>query len=253
MRFAILGSGSRGNGILVEEGGTCLLVDCGFSLKETERRLLRLGKQAEQITAVLVTHEHNDHIGCVGAFGRRFGTPIWMTPGTAAQRDVGPVPELRFINCHQHFSIGDLAIHPFPVPHDAREPTQFVFDNGHSRLGVLTDAGRSTAHIEEKLKDCDALVLECNHDSDMLEAGPYPPSLRARVRGDMGHLSNDAAAEVLRRVGGSHLQHIVAGHLSEQNNTPELARDALSGALGCEKHWIGIADQDNGLGWREIA
>lgn len=254
MRFALLGSGSKGNATLVEHGRTRLLIDCGFSMRELERRLLRLGVEAQSITAVLVTHEHNDHIAGVGAFARKYGKPVWLTSGTSAGagKRLGLVPQRQLFNCHSSFAVDDLEVMPFPVPHDAREPCQFVFSDGNKRLGLLTDTGRSTAHIEQQLSGCDALILESNHDNEMLRNGPYPPRLQARVGGALGHLSNDQAAAILQQLDCSGLQHLVAAHLSEKNNRPELAAAALSEALECEPEWIALAEQEHGLPWREI-
>ncbi len=254
MRFALLGSGSRGNATLIEEGGTCLLVDCGFSVRETERRMARLGTTPERLSAILVTHEHHDHLAGVGALARKYRLPVWLTAGTAAagKKRLGELPQRMLLNSHSDFAIDGLNLHPFPVPHDAREPCQFVFSNGDKRLGVLTDTGCSTPHIERQLDGCHALILESNHDRDMLATGPYPPSLQDRVGGGLGHLSNDQAAEILRRIGNRSLQHLVAAHLSEKNNKPELAVEALSEALACEREWITLANQDGGLDWRDI-
>ena len=252
MRFASLGSGSRGNATLVEAGGTCVMIDCGFSARETESRLARLGKTPADVSAILVTHEHSDHIGGVAVFARRHRVPVWMTVGTRANSRPEELPVLHLFSSHESFVIDDLRVHPFPVPHDAREPSQFVFDDGARRLGMLTDAGAVTAHAERLLDECDALLLECNHDPHMLATGPYPPPLKARVGGRYGHLSNTQAADVLGGLCGRRLQHVVAAHLSEKNNRPALARDALGGALGCEPDWITVADQNLGFGWREI-
>lgn len=251
MRFASLGSGSRGNATLVEQGDTLVLIDCGFSLRETERRLLRLGRDPAQVSAVLVTHEHGDHISGVGLFARRYGTPVWLSAGTRAACDSG-LAETRVFNSHAAFAIDALEVTPIPVPHDAREPTQFVFGNGAHRLGLLTDTGSLTPHIEQQLTACDALLLECNHDRIMLANGIYPPVLKARVGGDYGHLSNAQAATLLQRIDCSRLQHLVAAHLSDKNNTPQLAAAALAAALDCSPDWIGIARQDEGLDWREL-
>lgn len=253
MRFASLGSGSRGNGTLIEEGGTSLLLDCGFTLRETERRLARLGKHPDDLDGILVTHEHSDHVGGVGPLARKYKVPVWMTPGTFASARLGEVPNVRLFNSHDVFAIGDLQIQPFPVPHDAREPSQFVFGNGAVRLGVLTDVGSITPHIRSQLQGCDALLIESNHDSQMLANGSYPPMLKARVGGRLGHLSNDQTADVLANIDCSRLQHLVAAHLSEKNNTPALVQVALSEALGCGEGWIAIADQDEGFDWRAVA
>jgi len=254
MRFALLGSGSRGNATLVEEGKTRLLVDCGFSVREVERRMARLGSTPESLSAILVTHEHNDHLAGVGALARKYGLPVWLTAGTeaAGSKRLGELPCIERLNCHSDFAIEALQLQPFPVPHDAREPCQFIFGNGDKRLGLLTDTGRSTQHIEQQLDACHALILESNHDPRMLAEGPYPPSLQARVGGGLGHLSNAQAAGILGNIDSSLLQHVVAAHLSEKNNRPELAVAALSEALDCEPGWITLADQDGGLDWREI-
>ncbi len=255
MRFSLLGSGSKGNATLVETGSTRILVDSGFSLKELEWRLGRLGCDAGSLTAVLVTHEHNDHVGGIGPLARKYRLPVWMTPGTwsHSQHKLGEIPGLSLFNCHEGFAIDGIQVHPFPVPHDAREPCQFIFSDGVRRLGLLTDTGRITQHIETRLSDCDALILECNHDADMLATGPYPPSLKQRVAGGLGHLSNAQSAQTLTRIGTGKLQHIVGAHLSENNNTPELARAALAAALDCEPAWVSLADQEGGLDWRDIA
>ncbi len=253
MRFASLGSGSRGNATVIEAGASRVLVDCGFSVAETERRLARLGLVPADLHAVLVTHEHNDHISGVGPLARRHALPVWMTAGTARVWRGGEIPSLHLFTCHEPFAIGGLRVSPYPVPHDAREPSQFVFDDGNRRLGVLTDTGCSTPHIEESLSGADALLLECNHDAAMLAAGPYPPSLKQRVGGRLGHLSNDQSAALLARLDASRLKHLVAAHLSDKNNRPELARAALASVLGCQDAWIAVASQDDGLSWRDLA
>jgi phosphoribosyl 1,2-cyclic phosphodiesterase len=255
MRFASLGSGSQGNALVVEAERSRLLLDCGFGLAETTTRLARLGLVPEDISAIVVTHEHDDHIGGVARLARRHGIPVWLTPGTLAGFEdlFAEVAEVRLIHNYEVFEVGALQVQPFPVPHDAREPAQYVFSDGASRLGVLTDAGCSTRHIEAMLSGCDALVLECNHDVQMLRASSYPPNLRQRIAGRFGHLDNAAAAELLRALDQGRLGHVVAAHLSQENNRPELARGALAAALNCSPDWVAIADQDEGLGWRQIA
>ena len=253
MRFASLGSGSKGNALLVEAGTTRVLIDTGFGPRETSRRLQRLGLDAADVQAVLVTHEHTDHIGGAFACARRFGWTVVLTHGTlAASHGAGEDVSLRIIDSHGSFSIGDIYVHPFPVPHDAREPVQFVLADGASRLGVLTDAGHVTPHMVEMLDACDALVLECNHDLEMLRQGSYPQALKRRVGGRWGHLDNDAAALLLSSIGRSRLRHVVAAHLSAENNSPALAQDALSAVLGCDRDWVGVATQDSGFGWRDL-
>lgn len=253
MRFALLGSGSEGNALVVQSGATALLLDCGFSLNETLRRLQRLQLEATTLCGILVTHEHSDHIGGVARLARRFDLPVWLTHGTRRfQQQAFAGLVVHEISPHQRFTIGDLEIQPCPVPHDAAEPVQYVFSDGAHKLGVLTDSGHITPHIEATFDACHALVLECNHDADMLRDGPYPPSLKQRVGGRFGHLSNEQAAEFLACLDTRNLQHIVAAHLSEKNNTPELAVGALCAALDCRAEEIGVASQTEGIGWREI-
>jgi len=255
LRFAMLGSGSRGNALVVSCGSTHVLIDCGFSIRETERRLARIGLEAGTLAAIVITHEHNDHASGAPALARRHRIPLWLTPGTAAALG-GAVLNDKLVVQHfggdQRFAIGDLELAPYTVPHDAREPCQFVFSNGDRRLGLLTDAGHITTHIEGRLRDCDALVLECNHDRDMLADSDYPASLKARIAGPHGHLDNDAAAALLAGLDGGRLQHVVAAHLSEKNNTPWLARSTLGSALGGVPERVEIASQDGGLPWREL-
>ena len=252
MEFASLGSGSKGNATLVRHGDTCLMVDCGFSVSQAERRLARLGLEPGDITAILVTHEHSDHLGGVPRFANRFQTPVFMTAGTAVFAQAKGLANPNLLRLEETLVIGDLEILPVHVPHDAREPAQYVFTDGDSRFGVLTDVGRLTPHIAEIYTGLDAFLLEANHDHDMLFNGPYPASLKQRVGGGLGHLSNDQSADLLELVDTSRLQHIVAAHLSENNNTPRHAIESFSQALGCEESWVSIASQDGGLDWRSI-
>lgn len=255
MQFAYLGSGSRGNAAIIEAGQTTLMLDCGFTVKETLARLIRLERDGSEINGILVTHEHSDHVAGVGALARRLGIPVWATSGTflASEKRMGQVPAMNIIDPGQAFSIGDIEVSPFTVPHDAREPVQFVFSDGNVRLGILTDVGQSTPHIETMLSGCDSLALECNHDRKMLMEGPYPAALKSRVSGGQGHLDNVTAARLLSRLDSSRLQHLVAVHLSETNNTPALARHALSSEAGCDPDFVQVADQDEGLPWHAIA
>lgn len=254
MRFASLGSGSRGNSLIVEVGASRVLLDCGFSIKATLERLGRLGLAGEDIGAILVTHEHGDHISGVFRFASRFHIPVHLTHGTSAAMTcvADRTPQCDRVDPSSVFSVGAIEIQPFAVPHDAREPVQYVFGDGNRRLGILTDTGSITAHIVEVLQACDALVLESNHDAELLAASAYPAMLKRRILGSFGHLENRQAAELLARIDTRRLQHVVAAHLSEQNNRPELAREALATALNCTPDWIGVATQESGFGWREI-
>ncbi|MEO8344339.1 MAG: MBL fold metallo-hydrolase [Betaproteobacteria bacterium] len=255
MRFASIGSGSEGNGLVVEAGATRVMIDCGFGVRDTAARLSRIGVAPDSLDAILVTHEHSDHVGGVPAFASRHGIPVWLTFGTLTTvgERFANVAQVYGFDSHDRFAVGDLEILPFPVPHDAREPVQFVVTDGEWKLGVLTDLGMSTPYVEASLTRCDALVLECNHDLDLLEASDYPRALKDRISGRLGHLHNEGAAALLSALDNSRLQHIVAAHLSKQNNTPDRAGAALAQALGCSVDWIGIASQAYGFAWREIA
>ena len=257
MRFASLGSGSEGNALLVEvQSGTTttrVLLDCGFSAKEVERRLARLGSGVEGLDAILITHEHSDHIGSALTLARKWSIPLYMSWGTA--RAVGADEadvDLHVLWGDEAVAIGDVSVLPYTVPHDAREPLQYVLSDGTGRLGVLTDVGTSTPHISAVLSGCDALVLECNHDVQMLAASRYPQSLKARIGGNHGHLNNVAAAEILASLDRSRLRHLVAAHLSQQNNSPELARAAMAGVLGAAATEVVVASQDDGFDWLSL-
>ncbi len=253
MRFASLGSGSRGNATLVEAGGTRLLIDCGFSARETEQRLARLGVTADTLDAVLVTHEHGDHIRGVGAMARRYQLPVWMSNGTRRSHQCGNLPTLNSFSSHQlPFMIGDIQIAPFPVPHDAKEAVQFIFTANQLKFGMLTDSGVITPHIVERLQNCDALMLECNHDVEMLASGPYPPQLQARVGGNLGHLSNGQAASLLHKIDHARLRHLMAAHLSEKNNRPQLAEAALLNISPQLETCLTLSGQHTPTDWLEI-
>jgi phosphoribosyl 1,2-cyclic phosphodiesterase len=256
MRFASLGSGSEGNALLVQSGSTTVMIDCGFGIKELIRRSERIGFDLSMLTAIVITHEHGDHVGGAPRLARRLGVPVWLTFGTMSATDsLWGDCTLRGFDSHDAFVVGDLEIQPFPVPHDAREPAQMVVTDGDLRLGVLTDVGESTAHIEASLSDCDALFLEANHCEDMLRRSDYHARLKARISGRFGHLSNDASAELLARIAGPKLKRVAAAHLSRQNNQPGLVRAAFAEALlktAASASEILIATQDEGLQWTPV-
>ena len=255
-RFASLGSGSKGNGLIFESGSSRVLLDCGFNVRDTGARLARLGLSPSDLSGIIVTHEHSDHVSGVFPLARRFGLPVWLTHGTlAAILESEPAAD-RGLSCtiidgDSAFSIGDAHIQPFTVPHDAREPVQYVLSDGASRLGVITDTGSSTPHIESMLSGCDALVLETNHDLDMLWGSDYPQRLKERIAGRFGHLDNGTSRRLLESLDRTKLKHVIAAHLSKKNNSAELARAALEQALGCEPGWVGVASQDEGFAWRD--
>ncbi|MGN6389899.1 MAG: MBL fold metallo-hydrolase [Burkholderiaceae bacterium] len=261
MKFASLGSGSEGNGLLVttasrpaSSDATTILIDCGFGTRETERRLARLGVSPRSLSAILVTHEHKDHVGGVFKFARRHDTPVWLTHGTyravAAQAEGS---RCHFCRDGEPIVIGNLLAMPYTVPHDAGEPVQFTVSDGLRKLGVLTDAGQSTPHLVSALHGCDALVVECNHDRQLLQDSDYPASLKRRIGGPYGHLSNDTAAGILKALDLSRLSVLIAAHLSKQNNTPVLAHDALAPAIDPSKTRIIVACQEEGFDWIDLA
>ncbi|OUS29300.1 MBL fold metallo-hydrolase [Gammaproteobacteria bacterium 45_16_T64] len=256
MRFASIGSGSEGNGTLICHKDTVILLDCGFSAKETVRRLRCKGIEPEQLSAILVTHEHGDHIKGVSVLSSQYDIPVYLTWGTFCCKPLQKRPlDERLVNIitpHQSFAVGSIQVQPVPVPHDAREPAQFVFSNERWRLGVLTDVGSITPHIISVYEDCDALLLECNHDLSLLANGSYPPALKRRVAGDYGHLNNQQAASLLQSVYSERMQHLVVTHISQKNNELEKVTDSLVAAIHCCPDWIRMADQDNGFEWMTL-
>lgn len=253
IRFCSLGSGSAGNALVVEIGSTRLLVDCGFSVQELERRLARVDLAPRDLTAVLITHEHADHIGAAGPLSRRYDLTVFTSPGTRlAARDDG-FAHVQEIQADAPLDIDDAWVCPFTVPHDSREPTQFAFSDGDHRLVLMTDAGHISPHMVAMANGADALLLECNHDPAMLAAGRYPASLKRRIGGGYGHLPNHAATDLLRNIDQSRLRHVVGMHLSTDNNDEALARAALADGLGCAPSDVDIATQDQGFGWRTTA
>ena len=256
LRFAAIGSGSKGNCLVAESGNTRVLIDCGLSPRETEKRLARIGLAPADIAGILVTHEHDDHAGQAYPFAGQHKIPVWLTWGTqAALAESGKLAgevETHNIEGRSAFAIGAIQVQPYTVPHDAREPVQFVLSDGAFRLGVLTDIGATTAHVEATLSGCDALVLETNHDADMIWGGEYPKWLKERITGPFGHLSNKQAETLLAALDRSKLKHVFAAHLSAHNNTPALAREALARAMGCAADWIGLSTQEEGFAWREL-
>jgi phosphoribosyl 1,2-cyclic phosphodiesterase len=249
LRLATLGSGSRGNATLVESGDTLIMIDCGLPRRTLEVRMRAVGRSASDITAVLVSHEHGDHIAGLGPFQRRYRKPVWLTPGTGGS--LGGLPERRSLNCHGPLTIGSIEVEPFPVPHDAREPCQFVFQAGKQRLGFVTDTGHVTSHMKARLSDCDALAIEANHDVGALRRSDYPESVKVRVASRFGHLNNEQTAEFVGELSGSGLQWVAALHLSERCNSPDRVRTALEPALGAAV--LHVAAQDEATAWLEIA
>ena len=256
LRFRSLGSGSSGNATLIEaaSGPSCtrLLVDCGLGIRQLERRLGEAGLEPAQISAIFITHEHTDHIGCAPSFARRHRIPVWTSVGTwqgAREPDFDGL--LQHARDGELIDLGDLQVEPVAVPHDAREPLQLRCTDGHRHLGVLTDLGHVPQQVLDRLAGCQSMVLECNHDPDLLQASAYPYFLKRRVGGPMGHLANGDAAQAARFWQDHGLQQVLAAHLSKQNNTPEMAREALAQALGCAPQEIAVASPTQGSAWLE--
>ena len=252
MRFASLGSGSKGNATLIEWRDTCVMVDCGFSIKETTLRMAKLGKQPQDLSAILVTHEHSDHWKGVMPLANKFDIKVYLTAGCLKSRDLkNPTTDFHIIDSHTEFQVGDLTVTPVPVPHDAREPVQYLFNSLNHKLGVLTDIGSLTPHVEAQYDNCHGLLLEANHDLDMLAMGPYPAFLKDRVSGQWGHLNNQQTARLLANVDQSLIQQLVIGHISDKNNSLDKVRDAV------EKVYTGqgnlhYACQQEGFDWLEL-
>jgi len=250
VQFASLGSGSKGNSTLVQVGETLVMIDCGFSLRETLRRLARLGVDPGQIDAILVTHEHSDHCSGVAALSNKFGIPVYLTHGTAGTGRCDGSHDYCLFNCEAAFDIGELQVKAVAVPHDAVEPCQYRLSTADLSLGILTDLGSITPHVIDNFRHCDSLLLEFNHDAAMLQEGPYPPHLKQRVAGDWGHLSNLQAADFLQQV-GSDLQHLVVAHISEKNNSLERTQGAIVGVLGSLDS-VTFAGQAGGFDWLNL-
>ncbi len=234
LQIHFLGSGSGGNAIVIRWGRTCLLLDCGFSGKEIERRLRTLGQDIEGIEAVLLTHEHSDHVKGLAALARKPERAVYCTAPTARAVYFGRRPRCERVEVRagRPFSVGELQVEPFVLSHDARQPVGYVFHlPDGTRLGIATDLGHPNPEAVEALRGCDLIGLESNHDPDMLRDGPYPWVLKQRIRSDLGHLSNPCAAGALEQIVSDRLRRLFALHLSQTNNEPDLARRALTGRL----------------------
>jgi phosphoribosyl 1,2-cyclic phosphodiesterase len=243
---ASLGSGSRGNGTLIEMGGELILVDCGFTLKQAERRLARLDVRPGDLSAILVTHEHSDHAAGVAALAHRYALPVYGSWGTLRATSMMG----RTFDSHRSFRIGAVAVTPVIVPHDAREPTQFVFQHDGVRLGVVSDLGHVTPYVCEQFSGCQALFMESNYDLPMLLRGSYPERVKRRIAGNFGHLSNEQAAGFLDTLAHSELQ-VVVGHISEQNNHPELLAEVFE-PFHERVASLSFATQTGGMDWVDV-
>jgi phosphoribosyl 1,2-cyclic phosphodiesterase len=250
-RIASLGSGSRGNGTVVEIGGEVVLVDCGFTVKQAEKRLARVGLKTADLSAILVTHEHSDHAGGVGALAYKYGVPVFASYGTIEASGRGGSPLIGHpIDVHDPFTIGSVTVQPVVVPHDAREPTQFVLRHGDDSVGILSDLGCVTPFVIEQYRELDAILMESNYDQEMLVRGRYPERVKRRIASELGHLSNEQSASFLDSIAHPGL-HVVIGHVSEENNHPDLLQETF---MGMEERvsTLRFATQDEGVGWLEL-
>lgn len=242
-----MGSGSSGNSTLIATERTRLLVDAGFGYRETRKRLLALGEDAKRIDAVLITHEHSDHVAGLPSFARWLRKPVFLTPITANCLEWGKVaPIVEHFHAGLRFTIGDIQVEPFTIPHDAADPVAFCFRAEGLKIGVVTDLGYMPESVKHQLHGCQLLVLESNHDLDMLKVGPYPWFVKQRVMSRVGHLSNDAVSRFLSDDYDRGSQVLVLAHLSEQNNHPEIVRLTAAQALasaGAERTRVVIAQQ----------
>ena len=253
MKFASLGSGSRGNATIVYSQDTYIMVDCGFSAKEATQRLGQIGLNPIKINAILLTHEHGDHVKGAGAFSRRYKTPIWSTFGTYQQAKLGKLPAIHYISPHGgHFKIKNIEVMPYAVPHDAKEPCQYTFQAENKKLAILTDIGCITPHILKHLADLNGLLVEANHDPKMLQRSAYPPSVRKRVASNMGHLNNMQTVELLKKMNYEHLKTLVIGHLSEQNNQVEMVHDEIKKVVSAFQQPFKILQQDVPSEWFQV-
>jgi phosphoribosyl 1,2-cyclic phosphodiesterase len=253
VRVCVLGSGSSGNCLWVDAGSTRALFDCGLPLRETRRRCLGAGLPFNELTDVFLTHEHADHAYAAGMLGRKLGVRVHATRGTwRALRDPPPPPLRHAVRAGVPVKLGDLTVQPLAIPHDVAEPVAYRFDDGFASGAIVTDLGCAPAAVWRPLRGLDAIVLEMNHDLRMLLEGPYPWSLKKRIRGDHGHLSNDQGARLLGQIVHGGLRHVVLAHLSEHNNTEKHARAAAERALDRSRARVAVGSQAAALDPIEI-
>jgi phosphoribosyl 1,2-cyclic phosphodiesterase len=240
-----LASGSKGNSTYVSDGATAILIDAGLSGTEIEKRLNSRNLSAGHLDAVVVSHEHSDHIKAVGVLSRRFKLPVYINRNAKpALRQLGKIIELRMFDCGATFQINNLILHPFSTSHDAADPVGFTIGQNGTKIGIATDLGIATAMVKEHLKSCALLILESNHDPDMLAEGPYPWPLKQRIKSRTGHLSNVDSKNLLLELRHDKLEHVILAHLSETNNTPQKAYEEAAKALKHGRTRLTVAQQD---------
>jgi len=244
LAVCVLASGSKGNAIYISDGFTAILIDAGLSATEIKRRLKSRGLNPRDLSAILVTHEHSDHIQAVGVLSRQLKLPIYLSRSIEKKLSSGnSLHEIRTFNSGSTFQINNLAVHPFAVSHDAADPVGFTIGQNGSRIGVATDLGTVTPHVKENLKHCHLLILEANHDPDMLINGPYPWYLKRRIQSRSGHLSNGQSKRLLMELQHKGLEHVILAHLSQTNNAPQKVLAEVSEALTRCKPRLTVASQ----------
>ncbi|OIN95316.1 MAG: MBL fold metallo-hydrolase [Deltaproteobacteria bacterium CG1_02_45_11] len=246
LSVCILASGSKGNAIYISDGSTSILIDAGLSGSEIKRRLQSRGLRPEDLDAILVSHEHSDHIKGAGPISRRFDLPVYISLKTraVASSQIGNINDIRYFKCGSTFMINSLTLHPFSLSHDAEDPAGFTVKKNGAKIGIATDLGLATSMVKEHLKDCTVLIIEANHDTSMLAKGPYPWPIKQRIKSRTGHLSNQASKNLLKEVQHNQLQHVILAHLSEVNNTPQKALSAVGQAITHSHTHLTAANQD---------
>ncbi|RPJ17642.1 MAG: MBL fold metallo-hydrolase [Desulfobacteraceae bacterium] len=245
LTLCMLSSGSKGNSIYISDGSTSILVDAGLSGIEIERRMKSKELLPEKLDAIVVSHEHADHIHGVGVLSRRYGIPVYISKKTfkAASPFLGKINEFKKFECGDIFTINDLTFHPFSISHDAEDTAGFTVSQNSTKIGIATDLGIATTMVKDHLKNCSVLILEANHDPDMLANGPYPWHLKQRIKSRTGHLSNEQSKALLQEIRHDGLEHVILSHISETNNTPAKAVSVVGEALNCRRTILDVASQ----------
>ena len=244
LAICMLASGSKGNATYISNGDTSILIDAGLSGVELQRRLAARNLAPEHLDAIIVTHEHSDHVQGVGILSRRFKLPVYISQNThRASPRLGRLHATHSFECGQTFQISNLTVHPFSISHDAEDPVGFTIGQNGATIAIATDLGIATSMVKEHLKHCSLLILEANHDSQMLENGPYPWPLKQRIKSRTGHLSNTSSKILLEELQHENLQYVILAHLSEINNTPQLAYNEVAKAITRCSAKLSVADQ----------
>jgi len=245
LAICVLASGSRGNSTYISDGSISILIDAGLSGKENERRMTSRGLAPESLNAIIISHEHRDHILGAGVLSRRYSLPVYISRGTkeALPAHVGKIREYIYFKCGHSFSIGSLKINPFSTSHDAEDPSGFIIEKDKSKIGIATDLGIATETVKKNLRGCSLIIIESNHDVDMLENGPYPWILKKRIKSSTGHLSNNESRELLKKIINKKLEQVILAHLSEGNNSPEKALAGAGEAISGQEIKLSVASQ----------